>query len=214
MLTVDLANERVALLPHRALYRPRIATLYVADTHWGKAATFRAHGIPLPDGDLAADLSRLSDALHLTAARRLIVLGDLMHARVGLTPHVIATVTVWRKAHAQVEIGLVPGNHDRAEGLPADWRITWLGAEVDDAGWRLAHDPADTGEAFGLHGHLHPAWPLNGQGRQQLTLPCFLQRSRSLVLPAFASFSGRSVTSVDDLEAVYVVSPTQVVRVR
>ncbi len=214
MLTLDLADEWVTLLPHRALYRPRVATLYVADTHWGKTATFRARGIPLPDGDLEADLGRLSDALHLTGARRLVVLGDLTHAQVGLTPSVIATVTAWREAHAQIEIDLVPGNHDRAGGLPAVWRVNWRGTEVEDAGWRLAHDPVDTGEGFGLHGHLHPAWPLNGKGRQQLTLPCFLQRSRSLVLPAFASFSGRSVTSVDDLEAVYVVSPTQVVRVR
>jgi hypothetical protein len=214
MLPIHLAHELVHLLPQRALYRPRVATLYVADTHWGKTATFRAHGIPLPDGDLDADLGRLSSALQQTGARRLIVLGDLTHAQVGLAPGVIATVTAWRETQAHLEIGLVPGNHDRATRLPADWRITWLGAEVEDAGWCLAHDPAGAGEGFGLHGHVHPAWPLNGKGRQQLTLPCFLQRSQSLVLPAFASFSGRSITTVDDLEAVYVVSPTQVVRVR
>ena len=45
------------LLAERALYWPRAATLFVADVHLGKAAAFRAGGVPLPRGATAADLA-------------------------------------------------------------------------------------------------------------------------------------------------------------
>ena len=38
--TLDLAGERVVLMADRALYWPRFTTLFVADAHFGKAATF------------------------------------------------------------------------------------------------------------------------------------------------------------------------------
>ena len=57
MLTI--AGEDVQLLPERALYWPRACTLVVADVHWGKAATFRAAGIPIPSGTTTEDLARL-----------------------------------------------------------------------------------------------------------------------------------------------------------
>jgi uncharacterized protein len=46
MLTI--AGEDVLLLPERALFWPRACALVVADVHWGKAASFRAAGIPIP----------------------------------------------------------------------------------------------------------------------------------------------------------------------
>src|SRR5262249_50769057 len=44
---VEIAGERVTLLAERAAYWQRTRTLLVADTHFGKAATFRAAGIPV-----------------------------------------------------------------------------------------------------------------------------------------------------------------------
>ena len=62
-LDVRLAGEEVRLLPERALFWPRTATLIVADLHWGKGATFRAAGIPIPLGSTSDDLARLDAAL-------------------------------------------------------------------------------------------------------------------------------------------------------
>ena len=45
-----LCGERVVLRVERALFWPAQATLFVADVHLGKAATFRAGGVPLPRG--------------------------------------------------------------------------------------------------------------------------------------------------------------------
>ena len=84
-LTTTLAGEEVVMLPERALYWPRARTLFLADLHWGKAATFRASHVPVPIGTTASDLARLSRALTRTGASHLVILGDLLHARAGWT---------------------------------------------------------------------------------------------------------------------------------
>ena len=58
-----LCGERVRLHPERALHWPAGDALFVADVHLGKAASFRASGVPLPRGSTQADLTRLSSLL-------------------------------------------------------------------------------------------------------------------------------------------------------
>ena len=74
-LATTLAGERMLLLAQRALYWPRERTLFVADVHLGKAAAFRAGGVPVPRGATASDLSRLTALLAGTGARRLVASG-------------------------------------------------------------------------------------------------------------------------------------------
>ena len=123
-LTFDLAGEKITLLPERAMYWPRAETLFVADTHWGKAATFRAAGVWVPHGTTAADLERLSILVERTAARRLAVLGDFFHAREGLAPETLGAMARWRATRPALEILVVRGNHDLGAGdPPAAWNI-------------------------------------------------------------------------------------------
>ncbi len=70
-LTTSLAGESVELLAERALYWPRTRTLLVADVHLGKAAAFRAGGVPVPRGATASDLARLGALVARTGAGRL-----------------------------------------------------------------------------------------------------------------------------------------------
>jgi hypothetical protein len=78
---LELAGEPVRLLPERALFWQAACALVVADVHWGKAAAFRSAGIPIPGGATRQDLDRLDQAVARTGARRLVVLGDLFHAK-------------------------------------------------------------------------------------------------------------------------------------
>ncbi|MCS6938648.1 MAG: DEAD/DEAH box helicase, partial [Roseiflexus sp.] len=55
-----LAGEEVRLLPERALFWTRAATLILADPHIGKAGAFRAASVAVPEGTTTADLDRLS----------------------------------------------------------------------------------------------------------------------------------------------------------
>ena len=79
-MRVTLHGEAVELLPEKAVYWPREETLLVADLHLGKPDTFLAAGIAVPRDTAVADLATLTRLLERTAALRLVVLGDLLHA--------------------------------------------------------------------------------------------------------------------------------------
>ena len=56
------------LLPQRALWWPAARMVMVADVHFGKAATFRRAGQPVPHGTTADNLARLDAVLAATGA--------------------------------------------------------------------------------------------------------------------------------------------------
>ena len=58
-LNINLLGESMVLLPERAMYWPARETLFIADPHWGKAATFRSYGIPVPAGTTDEGIARL-----------------------------------------------------------------------------------------------------------------------------------------------------------
>jgi len=96
VLDTVMGGERVALHAERALHWLRERTVFVADVHLGKAAAFRAGGVPLPRGSTAADLARLTRLIERTSAARLVVLGDFLHARAGRVPAVSDPFVAWR----------------------------------------------------------------------------------------------------------------------
>ena len=63
------------LLPQRALWWPAARMVMVADVHFGKAATFRRAGQPVPHGTTADNLARLDAVLAATGADHLELLG-------------------------------------------------------------------------------------------------------------------------------------------
>jgi DNA ligase-associated metallophosphoesterase len=191
MNRVDLQGEAMTLLAERALLWERTATLIVADTHFGKAATFRAAAIPLPGGTTSETLSRLSRALGHTKTRRLLVLGDFFHARSGRAPGTLAAIADWRERHADLEIVLVRGNHDRGAGdPPREWRFDCHDEPWIEAPFAFRHHPCEEASGYVLAGHIHPAISITGLGRQRERLPCFLFGARIGLLPAFSDFTG------------------------
>lgn len=192
--SVVIRNETFVLLPYRCVFRPSDASLLVADLHWGKSETFQMSGFAVPSGVLDSDLARLTEALAATNAKRLIVLGDLIHAPKGLTPELVERLSEWRHRHDSLMIDLVRGNHDRVRKLPPPWRIEIHDAPIrDDAGFCFAHEtpePLDsTPSEFAWTGHSHPIVRLRGGG-DTLRLPCFAIGPSSAVLPAFSEFTG------------------------
>src|SRR5438105_4823650 len=95
-LPADVWVRMFGVLPARALYWPRAGTLFAADIHLGKAATFRAASIAIPEGPTGDDLARLSQALARTGACRLVMLGDLFHARKGRATSILSAIAEWR----------------------------------------------------------------------------------------------------------------------
>ena len=214
MVGVDVSGETLTLLPERAAYWARARTLFVADIHLGKAATLQASGIPIPGGNLIADLERLSRLLSATGARALTILGDFLHAAKGRDAATLDAFGMWRAAHPELAITLVRGNHDRSAGdPPADWNIQTLNPPVERAPFILSHEPFDPVSGYALAGHQHPAALLTGAGRQSLRLPCFWFGERCGVLPAFGGFTGTALIQPRPGDRVFVITEKAVVHV-
>lgn len=218
-LRTVLAGEEVVLLPEPALFWVRTASLLVADVHLGKAAAFRAAALPMPGGTTSDALARLDSALDRTGARRLLVLGDLLHARAGRAPRTLAAVAAWRERRPELEILLVRGNHDRGAGdPPAEWGVRCVDEPWREAPFELRHHPAETTPADGLSGyrlagHIHPAVQLTGSGGMRERLPCFLFGERQGLLPAFGAFTGGARVRPRLGDRVFAVAGAEVVAV-
>ena len=189
--TVRWANETLHLLPAPALWWPAAHTLFIADLHLGKAASYRALGQPVPSGSTQENLARIAQLIAQHQAQHIVFLGDFLHAASGRTTELLQAVTTWRAHHANVAMTLVRGNHDdRAGDPPAEAQI-----EVVDEPWLLGpfaccHHPQTHPTHFVLAGHEHPVVRLAGAARDRLRLPCFVSHARQATLPAFGVFTG------------------------
>jgi DNA ligase-associated metallophosphoesterase len=209
-----VVGENVVLMPERALYWPCAETLFVADPHFGKAAAFRAAGVPVPRGTTEENLRRLDSALTRCRARRLVFLGDFLHAREGRAPDTLRTWYEWRVGRATIEMLLVRGNHDkRAADPPTELDIRCVDGPVVERPFVFSHRPAQSNDGYVLCGHIHPGARLRGAGRQSLWLPCFWFGARTAVMPAFGEFTGLADIDVVEGDRVWVVADDTVVRV-
>lgn len=210
---IEVAGETLELLEERCLFRPSNRTLLAADLHWGKAEVFQKSGVAISSRVLLDDLARLSRALKKTQASKLIVLGDLIHAPMGITAEVIREIEIWREQNKTLEITLLRGNHDRKFVLPPSWRIESVDGTITDSPFLLTHD--DVSERKGLHqisGHIHPVLTIRGAG-DSLRLPCFATRKTSTLLPAFSAFTGGFEIKRNDWKHVFVVTDHAVIEV-
>ena len=211
---VEVAGESLVLLPERAVFWTRTRTLLLADPHFGKSAAFRAAGIPVPRGATTEGLTRLDAALARTAARRVVVLGDFLHAREGRDPESMRVLAEWRGRHADLDVTLVRGNHDRHAGdPPPEVGVSCVTAPALEAPFVFAHHPRESADGYVLAGHLHPGVRLAGRGRQYARLTCFWFGATLGVLPAFGDFTGLADVEPAPGDRVFVVVEQQVTEI-
>lgn len=213
MFEIALAGERAVLLPEHALWLPAFDALLVADLHWGKAAAFRAANVPVPSGTTAADLARLTRVLAATRATRLIVLGDLIHARHGRHADTMATIAAWRAEHTQLAIDLVRGNHDAHAGDPPDDLEIRCVDALALGPFACVHEPDERDDGYVLAGHVHPHVSLSARGKQHVRLACFAFGPLRGVLPAFSSFTGGGMYERLHNDAVYAIAGDEVLAI-
>ncbi len=197
-IDVELDGHSFQLLADCGLYRPSQSMLFVADTHFGKEATFRRHGIPVPSGSTDATLEKIARMLNQTIARRLCILGDMFHERSSLSNGVRQSLENFFADQCDVEFILVRGNHDISVGrLPKDWPIQIVepGMIIDKVA--IGHHPIEVppGDIY-LCGHIHPAIRVSSRTEHFGKLPCFWYSRGQLVLPAIGEFTGTHVVKL------------------
>lgn len=199
-------REKLTMLPERALWLPEHGALLVADLHWGRAAALRSQGVPVPDGDLALSIKRLAALCEGLPVQTIWVLGDLVHARAGLTRSVRESV---RDALSRLpRVHLVGGNHDqRSLDVIASLGVSCGGDEEVLGTLRLRHACDERPEAPTVCGHLHPMALLGGT-RERLVLPAWVVEERRLVLPAWSERTAGVRFRVSPNRALAVLLPT------
>jgi DNA ligase-associated metallophosphoesterase len=225
-LDLRLIGVAVRLLARRAIWWPGEATLFVADVHLGKAETFRALGVPVPAGPTEATLRRLGALVDDCGARRLVVLGDLLHARPAQAQATVSALRAWRAPRTGLHCVLVRGNHDgRAGDPPAELGIEVVDAPAPLGPFVLCHEPTDdtpdpdpgrarrTDPGYRLAGHLHPAVRLHGRGGDSARLPCFSVGPGQAVLPAFGDFTGSASVSRAASQRLFAIAGDRVFEV-
>lgn len=204
---MEVKGERLTLLPERAAFWRSESALLIADPHWGKAATFRAGGIPVPSGTTNEAIERLDHLVERTSAKRVIFLGDLLHARGGRSMKMFSALESWRATRKQMGITLVRGNHDKRAGdPPAELGFDCVDAPYVVGPFVFAHHPIASDAGYVIAGHVHPGIRLHGPARQHERLPCFVFGAESAILPAFGDFTGLGDIDPEQWERIYAIA--------
>lgn len=207
----SVAGENLELLPERAIYWPRESTLLIADAHFGKAAAFRARGVPVPEATTLENLERLSELIRIWAPLRIAFLGDFTHAREARCTTTQNALRLWRAQHRTLELVLVRGNHDpRDDSICAMMAMRTIEEPWRVGAFALRHLPQPDDQHYVLAGHLHPAFRLQGRAYERARLPCFWFGEQVGVLPAFGAFTGALSISPAAGERIYLVGPNRV----
>lgn len=212
-IALQIAGCDVLLLADKALYWPQQQMLCIADTHFGKAAAYRALGQPVPHGTTAANLLRLDALLARYPVRELVFLGDFLHAPKSHAAPTLAALYAWRAQHTGLVCKLVRGNHDlRAGDPPVSLAMDVVNEPYVNGPFALRHTPVapatlharrnDTHHV--IAGHIHPVFQLQGRGRQRLRLPCFHVTDQMTVLPSFGEFTGGHAVEVTSSNRIFV----------
>ncbi|MED5594585.1 ligase-associated DNA damage response endonuclease PdeM [Janthinobacterium sp. P210006] len=208
---VELAGEPLWLLAHKAVYWPARKMLIVADIHFGKAAAFRALGVPVPRGTTTQNLLALDALLASYACEEIVFLGDFLHARAAHAAATVAAMLAWRARHPQLRLTVVRGNHDAHAGDPAAALDIAMVEEPHSVGaLSFCHHPDTVAPGYVLAGHVHPVFHLRATGSGLhgggLRLPCFLLGRQRAILPSFGAFTGGHAVRPAVGERVYVTA--------
>lgn len=211
---INLLDYELELLAEKGVYWSRHHTLFVADTHFGKEATFRYHHIPVPDGSTAETLRKITKMIEQTCAQSVVILGDMFHARSSLSNKTQQQLKEFRTQHSDLQIKLVLGNHDRPLGSLIDHLevdVVPIGPYID--GLAIGHEPENMPKnaKLMLCGHLHPAVRLTSAVDQTSRLPCFWWHKKRLVLPAIGAFTGCSTIQPKQADGLWVIADGKVI---
>ena len=203
---LSIGGAELILLPEKGVWWPAERTLFVADLHLGKDASFRAGSIAVPCGATEMTLERLGNLVEAHLAQRVVILGDLWHNKNARCRHSESVFAHFRERFSGVAFDLVIGNHDvKAGPLPSEHAIGTLEDGAQLGPFQLHHDPSAVQEPYGLAGHLHPGAQLVSRSGRGFCSACCWIRENYAVLPAFGEFTGLARIKPNTCDRVFVI---------
>lgn len=222
MLRFEWWGQTLELDANRALLWMEQAAIVMTDPHFGKGASFRHHGVPLPPGSTQADILRLTALMRVHEPERLYILGDFFHTAESRDEETLEALAFWRAEFSEVEVTLVRGNHDRHAGDPPPELAIHVVEDGHRVGpFEMRHAPREDGQigeeeedrldVYTLAGHVHPSVKVRGAGLSAFRAPCFRFGRRTALLPAFGSFTGMANILPAEDDRIFAVGPDEVV---
>ncbi len=208
------ADVHLLLHPQRAAFWSATKTLLVADVHLGKEQVFARAGNPIPAGPSEADIVRLDELVLQSGATRLLILGDLIHARPNRSEQWLDKFTSFLDQHQQLSVEVIAGNHDKPEGqLLIDDRVHWHSEPMHEGALVFQHEPGTDTRGHVVCGHVHPCYRLTASRNDTVRAPVFWLGQQYSVLPAFGQFTGGHNVSPAKHDRLFMVGPNCVLPV-
>jgi DNA ligase-associated metallophosphoesterase len=188
----------------RALYLKAERTLVIADIHWGYAHSHRQCGNLLPLWGNEETARRLHALLKRYKPRRMIWLGDSLHAP-GASSFAEAFLD---ELPARLEVVIIRGNHDR-KWRRADTAEFRLGGYVLHHGDQRREPEAGMTEIIG---HIHPAFSWSDGAGMSLKVPVLVEEAHRLILPAFSDWSAGATwnNQIKPGESLWLISSRRI----
>jgi len=202
------AGVPLLLHPQRAAFWPAAKTLLLADVHLGKEQVFARAGNPIPAGPSEADIDRLDKLVEQSGAARLLILGDLIHARPNRSERWLDKLSTFLNNHQQLSVEVVAGNHDKSAGqLLIDNRVHWHTHPVHEGAFVFQHEPGTDARGHVMCGHIHPCYRLSASRNDTVRAPVFWLGQHYSVLPSFGQFTGGHNVSPAKRDRLFMVGP-------
>ena len=208
---ITIRNQKLALLPQKALFWPDKKYLILSDLHLGKTGHFRKSGIAAPGKANLKNIERLSSLVNDIQPKKILFLGDLFHSSANREWFQFEE---WRKTFPELSILLVTGNHDQLHSSfyqSADIEVI---DRLELENFLFVHDASDlqkSSDTTIISGHIHPGVKLKGKGKQKLRLPCYSVSDHQIILPAFGEFTGLHIIQPDENRKIFLIVENSVI---
>ena len=208
---ITIRNQKLALLPQKALFWPDKKYLILSDLHLGKTGHFRKSGIAAPGKANLKNIERLSSLVNDIQPKKILFLGDLFHSSANREWFQFEE---WRKTFPELSILLVTGNHDQLHSSfyqSADIEVI---DRLELENFLFVHDASGlqkSSDTTIISGHIHPGVKLKGKGKQKLRLPCYSISDHQIILPAFGEFTGLHIIQPDENRKIFLIVENSVI---
>jgi len=207
----DLKDEKLELLPEKAIFWQRQEALILSDTHLGKISHFRKAGIGVPKEAAVDSLLMLERLVNSYRIKDVYILGDLFHSYKNEEwDHFVDFLY----RNGQIQFHLVMGNHDILSGSDYERIPMSIHEKTLELGpFVFSHEPLIETEKYNIHGHIHPAVRIKGKAKQSVRLPCFYFTETHGILPAFGIFTGNYTLDYKLADSVFMIAGSRVMKV-
>lgn len=206
----EIREEKLFLIPEKAIYWAAKKMLLIADLHLGKSAHFRKNGIAVPKQAEQKNWLLLHKLFKEYEPDRVCFLGDLFHSTHNKEWEVFGELI---ESYPDIQFELVQGNHDILDPEMYEKLGFKVYESLLEEPFLFTHEPLEEeGVYYNLAGHVHPAVLLKGKGNQKHRAACFYFGNNGGLLPAFGAFTGLFNLSLKKNDLAYVVVNNHVIK--